>query len=349
MIDPNTHSGGPWFLVFCSCWVITTRYVVLPKGIYALLNYYVLAASFCVSASLRGQPDESALVERIYEKEHWGFRVSLPTAWQVHREVDVPDEFRVSFGLPKIWSEKEKARIENAVSISVYRKEAVKNVNDVVRLESERIADILLSKKDITVKEGITFDSRTRINNLEYVSRTVCRYENGLGYVLNFTATDGTFAQNLPSFEKVFANASFHIPSEIPRRLKERSHYDLAREYYKFGPSHAKKIIAELEQHVVLEKQDEKAFMLLGITQKGIGLFDAALKTFSAAEKIGLQNGSVRPQLFLLRAECHVRKNEFQQAHDVLKPAWAFFQNDQKEKARYDALMASIAEQLDGP
>ena len=30
VIDPNTPSGGPWFFVFCSCWVITTSYSTKP-------------------------------------------------------------------------------------------------------------------------------------------------------------------------------------------------------------------------------------------------------------------------------------------------------------------------------
>ena len=300
-----------------------------------------------MAASLYAQSEKPALDVRAYEKDHWGFTLAVPESWNVYREVDVPDEFRVSFGMPKIWSEKENTRIENAVSVSVYRSEMLKTVDDVVRLELARIADILLNKKEVASENGIVFDSRTRINRLEYVSRTICRHANGLGYVICFTATDGTFSQNLPAFENFVTNASFEQPTETPQHLRDRNHYDLAREYYKFGPSHAKKVIAELQKHVALKKDDEKALILLGITQKGIGLFDDALQSFGEAERIVRKSKSIKPRLFMLRAECHFHKKEFQKAHDILKPMWAFFQNDERQKAQYEALMSSIIERLD--
>ena len=260
--------------------------------------------------------------------------------------MDVPEEFRAAFGMPKIWSEKEQARIENAVSIMAYRKKTIGSVEDMARHEEARVKDILLSKKAIPVENGISFNSRSRIQGLEYVSRTLCRYENGLGYVFTFTATDGTFAQNLPAFEKFEANVSFKKPTEIPQSLRDRNHYELALEYYKFGPTHAKTVIAELERHVEKEKNDARPFILLGVTHMGVEQFDQALKAFDKAERIARANKSLNPMVFMLRAQCHFHKKEFQKAHDVLKPMWAFFDDDPQQKAQYDALLASINEQL---
>ena len=299
-----------------------------------------------MAASLYAQSVKPALNVRAYEREHWGFTLAVPESWNVYLEADVPEEFRVSFGMPKTWCEEAKTHIENAVSVSVYGSETVKTVDDVVRLERARIADILLGRKEVASENGVVFDSRTRINRLEYVSRTVCRYANGLGYVICFTATDGTFSHNLPAFEEFVTSVSFEQPTETPQHLNDRNHYDLAREYYKFGPSHARKVIAELQKHKAIRKDDEKALILLGITQKGIGLFDDALQSFGEAELIMRESKSINSRLFMLRAECHFHKEEFQKAHDVLKPMWAFFRNDEQQKAQYDALMASITERL---
>ena len=105
-------------------------------------------ATFLIAASLYAQSEKPALDVRTYEKAHWGFTLTLPKSWNVYREVDAPEEFRVSFGMPKIWSEKENTHIENAVSVSIYRSETLKTVDDVVRLEQARIADILLNRRN---------------------------------------------------------------------------------------------------------------------------------------------------------------------------------------------------------
>jgi len=270
----------------------------------------------------------------------------LPKSWNVYREVDAPDKFLASFGLPKIWSEKEKTRIENAVAISVYRREGLKSLNDVVRLENARVADILLSRKSVAVENGIAFEERTRINQHEYISRRICRYENGLGYVISFTATDGTFEQNLPVFKSFVTNVSFEPPEKTPRHLVDRSHYELAREYYKFGPSRAKTVIDHLEQHVAVEKNDDKAFFLLGITHKGIGNYNDALNAFGKAEKIRFGGKPIVSGITMHQAECHFRAGKFQKAHDILHPLWAFYQGNEKQKAKYDSIMLSINEQL---
>ncbi len=292
--------------------------------------------------TLRAQSEESGLDVRTYEKGHWGFTSAIPDSWTVYREADVPEEFRVSFGMPKVWSEKEKQHIENSVSISVYRMDSLKNTEDVARLEHERTADILVVRSDLKVENGIAFDKRTRIDGLEYVSRTTCRYENGLGYVLSFTATDGTFALNLPVFEDFIREFSFQLPSEPPQQLVDRSYYDLAREYYKFGPGKAKKVIAALQKHLELNKDDEKAFILLAVTQKGVGLLDDALRSCDEVERIGWLNKSITPKVYLIQAECYLYKKELQRAQEILQSKWAFFQDDSKYNAEYDRLMSAI-------
>ena len=78
-----------------------------------------------IAAPLYGQVDKADRGVRAYDRSHWGFRLRLPETWNVYREVDVPEEFRVSFGMPKIWSERENSHIENAVSVSVYQSESL--------------------------------------------------------------------------------------------------------------------------------------------------------------------------------------------------------------------------------
>lgn len=298
-----------------------------------------------LTASLTAQTVESHQ-STDYRKDHWGFALTLPPSWKVHREADVPEQFLASFGMPKIWSQQEKANIENAVSISVLSSKTVKSLADVVRHEEARIADILLEKKEVKCEDGIAFDARTRINRLEYVSRSVCRHLNGLGYTISFTGTDGTFAQNLPAFEKLVDDISFSQPSDLPQHLADRNHYELALEHYKFGPSHAQKIITELKEHLAVDKDDDKAMMLLGITQKGIGLYDDALRSFEKADQLIRADKRINHRIAMHQAQCYYQKSEFRKAHDVLRPMSGFFLSDPRQEMEYDALMKSITDQI---
>ncbi|MGZ3767583.1 MAG: hypothetical protein ACXVA2_23165, partial [Mucilaginibacter sp.] len=47
------------------------------------------------------------------------------------------------------------------------------------------------------------------INGLKYKGKSYFEFKNNIGYVINFTATPGTFDKNLTVFEKFYLNIRF--------------------------------------------------------------------------------------------------------------------------------------------
>jgi hypothetical protein len=52
----------------------------------------------------------------------------------------------------------------------------------------------------------------TRIGGLEYKNQTTFRIENGVGYVIGFTATHGTYDINLPKCPAFLEKLEFASP-----------------------------------------------------------------------------------------------------------------------------------------
>ena|SRR5688572_5426498 len=59
---------------------------------------------------------------------------------------------------------------------------------------------------------GKTFVVVSKIYGLEYKTLTTYRFENGIGYVIGFTATHGTFDKNLPKYHEFLEKLEFVKP-----------------------------------------------------------------------------------------------------------------------------------------
>ena len=60
---------------------------------------------------------------------------------------------------------------------------------------------------------GKAFVVVSRIDGLEYKTLTTYRFENGIGYVIGFTATHGTFDKNLPNYRAFLEKLEFVSPA----------------------------------------------------------------------------------------------------------------------------------------
>ena len=124
------------------------------------------------------------------------------------------------------------------------------------------------------------------------------------------------------------------------------THYDRARTLYNEGPSKAPEILAELDKDLAEHPDSLRALSLKANVEIGIGQFDAAMKTLDRYMEIAGKGGSISPQGYYLRARCLYHMGQYEKARVTIEPFWAFFQDSDESKARYDQLMNAILAKL---
>lgn len=149
-----------------------------------------------------------------YAKPEFGFVAQVPDGWQIYAERENDDQFIVSFGLPSVWSEVEQQDIENAVSVTAYRRDTLDELSDLVEFETQRVADILVSREEVPAEIGRAFIVVTNIRGLQYKTLTTCHFANGVGYVIAFTATEGTYDLNVDKYRRFLKDLSFESLTE---------------------------------------------------------------------------------------------------------------------------------------
>ncbi|WP_196887378.1 hypothetical protein [Aureivirga sp. CE67] len=162
-----------------------------------------------------------------YKNDKYGFSAQVPEGWSVYgnlKDDAANGRAIIDWGMPKVYSELEKANIENAVAITAYKREEIKNQEDLVSFHFYQISPILDSKKIISENPYHTYEVNTIRNGLKYKSQTMFVYQNGIGYVINFTATPGTYDINAPKFESFVKNIKLYKAIE-----PEKLHYDISK------------------------------------------------------------------------------------------------------------------------
>lgn len=168
----------------------------------------------------------TAFGQTSYKNDKYGFGVEVPDDWYIYADVKdnpIKDRAIIDWGLPKVYSELEKTEIENAVSVTAYRKKDLQNIQDLTKLEFRRIHHMLESKKLVDSLPYHTYEVITVQGGLKYKSRFILVYKNDIGYVINYTATPGTYHMNLTKFEDFFNALKFFEPKESPQQSFENA------------------------------------------------------------------------------------------------------------------------------
>jgi len=156
-----------------------------------------------------------------YLNEPFGIGATVPDDWHVYAEIrndTVNKRSIISWGIPSVFSELDGASIENAISISAYKRPEIKNIEDLRQFESQRVHSILQSKQLIDSSENqLTYVSETKINGLIYKSKTKLFYKNQASYVIAFTATPGTYPINLHKIDDFLTQIEFFKPNRVPK------------------------------------------------------------------------------------------------------------------------------------
>lgn len=154
--------------------------------------------------------------QNLYQNELYGFSCKVPTDWSIYSEMKndkINQNSIIDWGLPKVYSELEKTTIENAVTITAYKRSEINSIEKLITLEFKRMKNNLIEKNIVEGTKNITYNVLTKINGLFYKSQIVFIFENNIGYILNFTATKGTFDININKFLDFQKEITFNIPT----------------------------------------------------------------------------------------------------------------------------------------
>lgn len=154
--------------------------------------------------------------QTLYQNELYGYSCKVPTDWTVYSEMKndkINQNSIIDWGLPKVYSELEKTKIENAVTITAYKRNELNSIEKLITLEFNRMKNYLIEKSKLERTKNITYNVLTKINGLIYKSQLTFFFENNIGYILNFTATQGTFDININKFIEFQKGITFFTPT----------------------------------------------------------------------------------------------------------------------------------------
>lgn len=152
-----------------------------------------------------------------FQNDLYGFGGQVPDDWHVYGEIkdDVINKRAIiDWGLPKVYSELEKTTIENSVSITAYKRPSLKTIEDLTKIEFGRVANVLVSKELIDSTSYTSYLVFTVRNGLKFKSKLTFVFKNDVGYVLNFTATPGTYDINLLKFDNFVKSLQVFEPKD---------------------------------------------------------------------------------------------------------------------------------------
>ena len=167
-----------------------------------------MKAKFLIAILLLLAAYHGVLGQTTFKNNKFKFQASIPDDWILRQEIkaDSLNFTIVGWGLPKVYTEIDKHEVENAVSITALEHGKIKNLDDLVKAEFNRVKHIgtILNQVQIDSVEHTAYITNTLIKNVSYVSQQYFIFKNGIGYIITFTATVGTFTINLPKFEEFY-------------------------------------------------------------------------------------------------------------------------------------------------
>jgi hypothetical protein len=155
------------------------------------------------------QPDNSE--KNTYKNEKYRFSVIVPESWKLYGQIlDDSKQHKAiaDWGLPAIYSEREKTDIENSVSITAYHKTDIRSLQELIAAEyfKRNPVETALEVDSTCTNCRIIYHTQ---NGLEYKGKSYFVYKNEIGYVIMFMATPGTYDKNLKPFEAFYLNIKF--------------------------------------------------------------------------------------------------------------------------------------------
>jgi hypothetical protein len=170
-----------------------------------------LGIFICLIIVLRAFGQTDTIKSSEYKNATYRFSLKVPGNWKLYGEIPddkIKHQAIADWGLPPIFSDLEKTDIENSVSITAYKKANIKSVHQLISMEAARTNPATNIMKQDSTSENARIIFRTD-RGLKYKGKSYFIFKNDIGYVINFMATPGTYAKNLPAFEAFYKNVKF--------------------------------------------------------------------------------------------------------------------------------------------
>ncbi|MBI3232893.1 MAG: hypothetical protein HYZ42_02440 [Bacteroidetes bacterium] len=150
--------------------------------------------------------------DTIYKNDLYRFSVSVPSNWKIYGQIKddkVKHVAIVDWELPKIYSELEQAEIGNSISITAYNRADINSLEKLIASEYLRInpKETSLEKDKSSSNARIIY--KTTPNGLKYKGKSYYVFKNGIGYVITFMATPGTYDKNIKVFEAFYLRVKY--------------------------------------------------------------------------------------------------------------------------------------------
>ncbi len=163
-----------------------------------------------------GQTNSKAQSEPIvgntYANEVYRFNATIPDSWKLYGQIknDTLKHMAIAdWGLPKLYSELEKTEIENSISITAYHKPDISSVDKLILAEYLRINPTQTALEVDKSNPNARLIYTTIPNGLKFQGKSYFVFKNGIGYIITFMATPGTYNKNIKVFEEFYNNVKF--------------------------------------------------------------------------------------------------------------------------------------------
>lgn len=163
-----------------------------------------------------GQTNSKAQSEtiagRTYSNEVYRFSATIPDSWKLYGQIKNDTLKRMAiadWGLPKIYSDVEKTEIENSISITAYHKPDINSVDKLILSEYLKINPTETTLEVDKSSPNARMIYTTTPTGLKFQGKSYYVFKNGIGYVITFMATPGTYDKNIKVFEEFYNNVKF--------------------------------------------------------------------------------------------------------------------------------------------
>ena len=153
------------------------------------------------------------ITENIYANEVYRFSATVPDSWKLYGQIknDTLKHMAIAdWGLPKIYSDLEKSEIENSISIKAYQKPDINSVDKLILAEYLKINPAETALEVDKSNPNARMIYTTTSTGLKYQGKLYFVFKNGIGYVITFMATPGTYDKNIKVFEEFYNNVKYH-------------------------------------------------------------------------------------------------------------------------------------------
>ncbi|NID09535.1 hypothetical protein [Fibrivirga algicola] len=173
----------------------------------------LVSCAFFFQACGQGQPKNQVSINesKEYANISYRFSVETPNDWKLYRKIindTVNQKSTVDWGLPVVYSELEKTTIENSISITAYRRKDINSVSQLILAEYLRVDPTKHALEIDSTSENARLIYST-VNKNKYKGKSYFVFNNGIGYVVNFMATPGTYDKNIAKFEAFYKRIKF--------------------------------------------------------------------------------------------------------------------------------------------